>query len=178
MFYGSDVCFNGTLCKPNEPGPRLLDQFNHKDWSMLNQIDVQDFLRNTRPSYKMFMCDIQGHDCKARWRRRQSFWGHCLEFSSAWFFGKHPNMSTNTRLSFTFSWSEKDFTYGLNGDRSGMSVFYAHMLTKHADSEKKLYLTKGLTPIIQLANVHRVQLGEPFSDCRKVDNITNLVSTR
>ena len=126
MFYGTAVCVNDTVC--DDEKDHLINSFNRTVWETLNKIDVEDFLRNTRPSYSLFMCDIQGHECKTRWRRRRNYWGNCLEFTSAWYFGKHPIMSTNTRLSFTFSWLESDFTYGLNGQGGVyMQVNFAFM---------------------------------------------------
>ena len=55
-----------------------------------------------------------------------------------------------------------------------MSVFYSHMLTKHVDWEKRLFLTKGLTPIIQLANEKRTLLGQPFSNCTQPKQLINM----
>ena len=119
MFYGSDVYANGTLRKSKSDEPVF--SLNETMWKRLNEINVEQFLHDTRPSFSLHLCDIQGHKCITRWRRRRNFWGHCLEFSSAWFFGKHPQMSTNIRLSFTFSWAEEDFT---NGDILSFFLFF------------------------------------------------------
>ena len=63
MFYGSDVYANGTLRKSKSDEP--IFSLNETMWKHLNEINVEQFLHDTRPSFSLHLCHTSIIQAKA-----------------------------------------------------------------------------------------------------------------
>lgn len=48
-------------------------------WAQLKAIDLKEFFRKTRPTYRIMGCDLNYQDCKNDWKYQATINGHCLK---------------------------------------------------------------------------------------------------
>jgi len=136
-------------------------------WAQLKAIDLKEFFRKTRPTYRIMGCDLNYQDCKNDWKYQATINGHCLTYNPSSgknltkTFGKRP------RLSMTFAQNESDATFGWNGALQGFNVHYRYPTEKLFLPGHSVYLSSKLSPMLSVQNVRQMYLGKPYTPCEK-----------
>ena len=77
-------------------------------------------------------------------------------------------ISTMEKMQLTIAFNQSDTTFGWKGPyKNALTLYYLHPSADIGDERHSYPAVPGLTPIINLLNVHTTLLGHPFSNCIK-----------
>ena len=71
------------------------------------------------------------------------------------------------KMQLTIAFNHSDTTFGWKGYKNALTLYYLHPSDNFINEKHAYPAVPGLTPIMNLMNIHTKLLGWPFSDCIK-----------
>ena len=82
-------------------------------------------------------------------------------------FKQFPKASEIKELDFVVGYNKSDRTFGLNGFRNALKLYYADYDEKFMSKSHSVELVSSLSPTITFSRTVTKLLGKPFTECRK-----------
>ncbi|CAG5104211.1 Oidioi.mRNA.OKI2018_I69.chr1.g1145.t1.cds [Oikopleura dioica] len=153
------------------------------NWTMLDSIDLREFISSTTPEYFIATCKIELFDCRTFWRQVQTFHGSCIALNVTEALWQHYFLQTgdsksmeefeksfsetlkywsNVRLTLAFN--RTDVTNGWSAIKWPLFLQLAHDDEEYASSNTYA-MTEDLIPVLKVVTTEIELLGHPFSEC-------------
>ena len=88
-------------------------------------------------------------------------------------FERFPEAKEIRELDFVVGYNKSDKTYGLNGDKNGLRLYFADYDEKFMSKSHSVALVPSLSPTITFALTVTELIGKPYTECRPSNKLIN-----